>query len=76
MDLKVAYAVERSYCNVSASRVMPGRKDCVSVQTDGTQGCTQERLVLCSLSEVCMQNVRGRSWPEDWVLKIIFISVT
>jgi hypothetical protein len=55
---------------------MPGRKDCVSIQTEVTEGCKQERLIVCNLSEVYMHNVRGRSWPEDWVLEIIFNSVT
>ena len=40
------------YLSDEISRVMPGRKDCVSVMTaEGKREQRQKRLLLCSLKE-------------------------
>lgn len=43
--------VEKFYLSESVSRVMPGMKDCLSVNVGGKRQLLQKRLVLCNLRE-------------------------
>ena len=46
---KTKSLVQDFYCNDEQSRVMPGKKDCVSIKKN-TQ--VQKRLILCNLKEL------------------------
>ena len=44
------------FCNSdSISRLMPGKRDCVSMRVDGTRENIQKRLILCNLREAYTQ---------------------
>eukprot|EP00731_Ephydatia_muelleri_P005409 Em0002g1585a len=47
--------VKLFYLNDTVSRVMPGKKDCVSIVVDGEKEAVQKRLLLCNLSEAYKQ---------------------
>ena len=47
--------VKLFYLNDSVSRVMPGKKDCVSIVVDGEKEVVQKRLLLCNLGEAYKQ---------------------
>ncbi|KAL5518139.1 hypothetical protein EMCRGX_G003822 [Ephydatia muelleri] len=47
--------VKLFYLNDSVSRVMPGKKDCVSIVVDGEKEAVQKRLLLCNLGEAYKQ---------------------
>jgi len=51
LQKKSVNEVKEFYCSDSVSRVMPGRKDCISVLIDGERQHVQKRLVLCNLKE-------------------------
>jgi len=40
------------YENDENSRLMPGKKDCISVRVEGKRVSVQKRLVLCNLKEL------------------------
>lgn len=58
--------VRRFYENDENSRVLPGKKDCVSVRIDGEKRKVQKRLILCNLKELYLQ------WKQNTTYQLGF----
>lgn len=51
LSTQTVETVEKFYLSESVSRVMPGMKDCLSINVGGKRQLLQKRLVLCNLRE-------------------------
>ncbi len=62
--------MQNLYYKEDVSRMMPGKKDCVTILENGEKKKVQKRLVLGNLKEIYQQFLRLPTLKKSWILEI------